>query len=216
MKGDDEVIFEAIVDCCEDYALVEDLEKYLAGRTASERDAILKNARFGPLGSDLLRQLFLHESPLSLVVTAHLFFEAFLEEIIRRKFPHCEILFKRRDFSYSLKLDLLRAKGSLDAAIYNDLRLLGNLRNKFAHNLEFSLAEFDFTRFTYCKEIYRESAWDWAEGHVRINLYLLRHILQLLLMRLTERHPFIVELKSSYAQDETYEADHDDDDEIPL
>ncbi len=60
----------------------------------------------------------------------------------------------RRDFTFSLKLDILRSKNYLDEKLYSDVILLNKLRNKFAHNLFYDLSDFDMSKFYYCDELY--------------------------------------------------------------
>jgi len=150
-----------------------------------------------PLGSSLLRLLRQVEEPLPLVVQAHLHFENFLDAIIQRKFRHGSIILDRHDFTFALKVTVLRAKNYLPDSIYQDLLLVNSLRNKFAHNLFYECGDFDMSQFSYCeslKSLYGEIAGRKSTKSL-VNVYIFKHVVFELLLRMTKAYPFIAELR---------------------
>lgn len=162
---------------------------------SQEREFYFKTTLQEPLGSEFLRKIYDETDPLSLVVKAHLFIENFLDEIIRKKFRNSQVILNKQDFTFSLKLDVLKSKNYLDEKLYSDILLLNRLRNKFAHNLFYDLADFDISKFYYCDELYGRVKTNTREAKRVLNLHMLRLILYHLLIRLTKKYSFISDIK---------------------
>lgn len=174
-----------------DKDLIQWIKKSLKRQAKEYREIAYKE----PLGSEFLRKIHSETDPLALVIKAHLFVESFLDEIIRKKFRNSEKILDNRDFSFYLKLEILRSKNYLDEKIYSDISVLNNLRNKFAHNLFYDISDFDISKFYYCYDIY-----DWVkttskEARRYLNMYMLRMVLYELLLRLTQKYQFIAGMK---------------------
>jgi hypothetical protein len=107
----------------------------------------------GPLGSDLIRHLYDDTDPLTVVLRVHLYVEVFLDTILTRRLKYPALILKNRDFTFAMKLDLLRASNQLDLRLFADIKRLNALRNRFAHDLRFSIAHFDMSAFTYCADV---------------------------------------------------------------
>jgi hypothetical protein len=150
-----------------------------------------------PLGSHFLQYVANEKDPLSLTLKAHLYVENFLEEVLKKKFRNSSILLNNRDFTFALKVDVLRAKNYLDEKLYRDIRLLNRLRNKFAHDLSFDIATFDMSQFCYCEDLYQRVKTKSQEAKRLVNVSIFRHILIELLFRLTQRHEFIADIKKA-------------------
>ena len=211
--GTAQILFNAILHGLASCNHLGDLEDHTLKRADLEKTFFTKNAKKNLLGGDYLSELFLHQHPLVLVLTMHLFVEAFLDEIIKRKFHDSKRLFQRREFTFSFKLDLLKSKNYLDEALFRDISLLNSLRNKYSHKLTFGIGEFDFSQFTYCQDVYQ-----WIQHYddglgVRdmVHPFLLRYILYFLLDRMTDRHPFLSDLKSFHFEDVAGLAGSEDD-----
>lgn len=139
-----------------------DLDVFVYLRNALERgdspDAVVNDFREGrqfhenPLGAHFLKRVSVIDDLLALVLTAHLFLERFLDAIITKKFPNAHVILGNRGFTFALKADLLRAKNYLREDVYNDVRLINAIRNKFAHDLMFDLADFDMSQHWYCEQ----------------------------------------------------------------
>jgi hypothetical protein len=146
------------------------------------------------VGAHLLRLLADETDPLSLVLRAHLYLENLLEVILRKKFPRAELLLKNRDFTFSMKVDLLRAKNYLDAPVYQDIKRVNAIRNKFAHELRFDFVGIDFSQFTYCEYLADLKLTD-PSVRVAVNVYMFKNIVFWLLAQLTKRHPYLGEAR---------------------
>jgi len=147
------------------------------------------------LGSDFLKYIGDERDPLNLTLKAHLYIENFLEEILKRKFKNSSLLLNNRDFTFALKLDILRAKNYLDEKSYRDIRLLNRLRNKFAHDLSFDISTFDMSQFCYCEDLYRRVKVKSQEAKRLVNLTIFRNVLWELFLRLIKKHEFIITIK---------------------
>ena len=92
------------------------------------------------------------------VTTAHLLTEYIVNIIIQQK---CGSPEKLTNFQYSKKLDVLYCMGLLPDYLYEDLRQLNTLRNKFAHNLHPEPQIFSFKTINWDKQdIIIESKFD--------------------------------------------------------
>src|SRR5436309_1713985 len=106
MKEDLELYVIAVL---EDFATEAELHDWLKAGTRKP-----PGTRKGPLGSDLLRHLYERTDALTLVVRAHLYVERLLDEILTRKLKNALVLLENRDFTFSMKVDVLRAANYLD------------------------------------------------------------------------------------------------------
>ncbi|MCX9026333.1 MAG: hypothetical protein OIN85_09600 [Candidatus Methanoperedens sp.] len=195
MMSDNYEFFECIKDvlglCGSDNELI----NFIKERDLIERDFYIKTTHEKPLGSEFLRKIYDEIDPLSLIVKAHLFVENFLDEIIRIKFRNSQLILDRRDFTFSLKLDILRSKNYLDEKLYSDIMLLNKLRNKFAHDLFYDISDFDMSKFYYCDGFYDKVKTNSKEAKRVLNIHILRIVLCQLLFRLTKKYPFISDIK---------------------
>jgi hypothetical protein len=207
---DDEtrLIFSMYVEQFEQCTFPSDLEAKVISILSSEREQLLKNAKKEPLGSHLLTDIYTIDADLPLVVTAHLYFETLVNAIIVKAFPKPDGILK---FNYSSKITILFSAGHLDDSVYGDLKLLGTLRNKFAHQFDYRLSEFEITKFQFLEDAYKYSSWDFEEGHSYIHPLLFRQAMKMLLFRLTSLHPHIGEIPRYEGYTST-----DDDDDIPF
>lgn len=185
--------FEIIIDALSMYESKDKLFEFIEQQRKSQREFTFQQAHKEPLGSEFLRRIWDEVDPLSLVLKTHLIIENFLEEIIYNKFRYSKVLFDRGDFSFSIKVDILRAKNYLDEKLYSDIRLINNLRNKFAHDFFYDIADFDMSRFHYCDRLNDYNIKDVEVKRV-VNIYVLRFVLYRLLERLTSKYPFIGKL----------------------
>jgi hypothetical protein len=181
--------FDWMIGAMASWKTEKELVRYL------KQDINLGNLIEGPLGSHFLKHVAQERDVLNLTLKAHLYIENFLEEILKRKFMHGAILLNNRDVTFSLKLDILRAKNYLDEKLYHDIRLINRLRNKFAHELTFDIGSFDMSQFSYCEGLYQDVRTKKAETRRLVNIHIFKHVLLYLLLRLTEEHEFIAEIK---------------------
>lgn len=142
------------------------------------------------LGSHFLGLVHTEEDPLVLALKSHLFVEAFIDDIIKSKFRYPKAILGNRDFTFSMKVSVLYSRNYLSEDLYKDILLLNNLRNKYAHNLSFNIAEFDVSRFKYCDTL---ANLETRNNEIRelVNIKVFRWVAFCLLMRLTEKFPFL-------------------------
>jgi hypothetical protein len=187
---EDEELFEMLAEVLGGFTTEGELVEYLRG-TASLPEGRIRD---GPLGSALIRHLYDEPDSLVLTLRAHLYIENFIDTILKRKFKHASIILKNRDFSFSMKLDVLRANNQMDEDLYHDIRLLNRLRNKFAHELHFAFHSFAFGQFTYCERFGQVlNRVKGVEARNLLCVFIFRHVAMEMLFRLTKRHKYIAE-----------------------
>lgn len=82
------------------------------------------------LGGSLLRDLHETVDPLSMVLRIHLYLEAFIDAILTRRLKHPKVILKNRDFTFAMKLDMLRASNRVDTRLFHDIKRVNMLRNR--------------------------------------------------------------------------------------
>jgi hypothetical protein len=87
------------------------------------------------LTDDVIKQVLKTEKELNLFITAHLYLEHFLDLAIDKQFPLQEHLLDVPYFSTDLKLRILHGNGFLSDVLYLNGKMMNEIRNKFAHNL---------------------------------------------------------------------------------
>jgi hypothetical protein len=87
------------------------------------------------LTDDMIKQVLGTEKELNLFITAHLYLEHFLDLAIDKQFPLQEHLLDVPYFSTDLKLRILHGNGFLTDVLYMNSKMMNEIRNKFAHNL---------------------------------------------------------------------------------
>jgi hypothetical protein len=126
--------------------------------------------------------IFSIDDPLHLIIRSHLYTEVMLNTVIRNNFKNPE---KIIDFSYSQKIKILFALGKLDNQLYADLNQLNQLRNKFAHNLKYDIAEFDFSKFSDLNGIYVLKDYTRKSAKKSLNLLLFKYESLFILEKMT-------------------------------
>lgn len=174
MMSDNYEFFEIWKTFLKSHDSEDTLIKSMEIQESGSRELIELTIIKGPLGSEFLRKIYDETDPLSLVIKAHLFVENFLNEIIREKFRNSELIPERKDFIFSLKLDILRSKNCLDEKLYLDISKLNNLRNKFVHDLFYDISNFDMSTFYYCDGLYNRVPIKSKESKRVINIHTLR------------------------------------------
>ncbi len=94
------------------------------------------------------KKIFSTESTRELIITSHLFLENMIEEIIKKEIPKPKNIIK---YSYYNKLIVLHSLSLISDELFKDMKLINEIRNKYAHNLKYSIAEFDIKKFSYLK-----------------------------------------------------------------
>ena len=163
----------------------EDLQRHLEQEDRRTEAALA----LGLLDADLVRHLFEQQDPLALVLRGRLYLEEMLDAVVSKKFKHGEVLLQGRSYSFSAKMDLLRAANYLDQKMYHDLHQVSRLRNSYAHNLSSDIGEYDLSSFTDCAGLKAVTQkFTSPEARQWINIFMFRQIVLQILRRLAVRH----------------------------
>jgi len=135
------------------------------------------------LVTNFYKLIFSIDDPLHIIIRSHLYTEVMLNAVIRKNFKNPE---KIIDFSYSQKIRILSAIGKLDNQLYADLSQLNQLRNKFAHNLKYDIAEFDFSKFDDLNGIYTLKDYSRKSAKKALNLLLFKYESLFILEKMTD------------------------------
>ena len=166
-----------------------DTEEDLAQHLTEEDRRTEAALALGHLDAELVRHLFEQHDPLALVLRGRLYLEEMLDAVIAKKFKHGAALLQGRSYSFSVKMDLLRAANFLDQKMYHDLHGVSRLRNSFAHHLGSDISEYDLSAFTDCAGLKAIAAkFNGLEARQWINVFMFRQIVLQLLRRLAVRH----------------------------
>lgn len=87
------------------------------------------------LTDDMIKEVLMTEKELTLFIRAHLYLEHFLDLAIEKYFPQQKHLLDVPYFSTDLKLRILHGNGFLSDVLYLNGKIMNEIRNKFAHNL---------------------------------------------------------------------------------
>jgi hypothetical protein len=185
---------EITIDVLSTFASEDEIIAFIHESELTTSNTIKSNAFYGVLGSEFMKHIYDDKNPMSLTLKSHLFIENFLDEIIRKKFKKPEILFKRREITFSVKNDLLYANNYLTEDLYNDITRINSLRNKFAHNLLFDIADYDITKLKYMESIKNIKAINIETKRV-VNTYYLRLAYYYLIVRLTKKYQFLSDIR---------------------
>lgn len=90
---------------------------------------------FEDLTDDMIKEVLTAEKKLTLFIRAHLYLEHYLDLAIEQHFPYQVHLLDVPYFSTELKLRILHGCGFLTDVLYLNGRMMNEIRNKFAHNL---------------------------------------------------------------------------------
>lgn len=177
--------FQPFIKSLRQIGAEEDLARHLAEEDRRTEEAL----RSGLLPDALVEHLYAQTDPLALVLRARLHLEEALDAVMVRKFKHSEVLLQGRSYSFSVKMDLLRAANHLDQKMYSDLYLVSRLRNSYAHHLSSDIGEYDLSPFTGCAGLKAVMPkFPAPAAREMLNIFLFRQIALQLLVRLTLRH----------------------------
>ncbi len=177
--------FKQIIAALRQVGTEEDLQQHLVQEDRRTEEALMQ----GPLDADLVRHLFEQHDPLALVLRGRLYLEETLDAVVAKKFKHGEVLLQGRSYSFSVKMDLLRAANFLDQKMYHDLHQVSRLRNSYAHHLSSDIGEYDLSAFTDCAGLKAVTQkFNGVEARQWINIFMFRQIVLQILRRLAVRH----------------------------
>lgn len=164
------------------------LKHLLSNRRFYSEDITHIKGKF--IGAEILRTFYLEREPLSLIVKVHLLVENLINEI----FKYYKL--NENNLSFNRKLIILRDKKLLDEQLFDDISVLNNLRNSYAHNYYFDIAEFNIERFSYANGFYDGLKCRRKETKAIITLQTIQfEIIVLLLEDILNAFPFLVKKK---------------------
>jgi hypothetical protein len=84
--------------------------------------------------------------PVMMLLRAHLYTEAVMEDFIRLRLPHGQVMIEETRLEYHQKVLLVEALGILDARLIAALKALSKVRNAFAHKIDKELSVDDVSQ----------------------------------------------------------------------
>lgn len=102
------------------------------------------------MGRAFLKDVIEIEDHRLLILISHLYFENFIEEIIKKRLNYSS---RTLNSSFSQKLELLHTSEIIDEFYYSELKFINNLRNSYAHNLSFDVLDYDFNNSPELKSL---------------------------------------------------------------
>jgi hypothetical protein len=103
------------------------------------------------LTTNLVKDINSVNEPRLLVLTGHLYFDYILEKMLDRETNN---LTPRQKESFYAKLEFLNDRGRFDSQTYQCLTAINKLRNSFAHDIFYDLAEWKPTVIPYVQRYY--------------------------------------------------------------
>jgi len=85
-------------------------------------------------------KLVFDNAALSPILTAHLFIERVLDELISARLAHPKTLLGNRNMTFEFKVDLARALDALEERHVSAFKSLNSIRNKLSHDWDYSLS----------------------------------------------------------------------------
>ena len=98
------------------------------------------------------------------IVMLHLYLEFWLDKVIEKK---CKNSKKILEFNFFQKLRILNGFGIVSDELFNDIKIINELRNTFAHELDIPENEID-TKLIHLKTENSKKALDSPTLHVRL------------------------------------------------
>ena len=143
-------------------------------------------------GRAFLKEIFDSENDRLLVLMGHLYLENILVEIIKHKFKNIDKLEKSGiTNSFYKKVKLLESQNYLSEDIVTDIIFINEIRNKFVHNLKYTLDEIDIFRFFHMTRFRDYLEIKNKKARMAFNKLLIKLTFMYLLFKLSKKHRFI-------------------------
>lgn len=137
---------------------------------------------------NLIKDIFKIEEPRLLVLKVHLYMEIIVNEILKKNLKQPEIL---DNYSFYQKVNILKAIGIFNNSLSDDLLYLNKLRNHFAHDLRYDVAELDLSQFSDMKTVYSLINYKRRAEKRSLNIFLIQFEIILLLFKMIEKFKVI-------------------------
>jgi len=103
------------------------------------------------LSRNLKKKIFGQQDFLQIVLTGHLYIERLINEILSKELNGFNQLGNLFNTFYK-KVSFIRSESILNESLCDDILLLNNLRNKYAHRLNYDICIFNIFDFSYLQE----------------------------------------------------------------
>ncbi len=144
------------------------------------------------LSTNFYKKIFSIENELNLVLVSHLYLERVLNEILHKNLNGFETLERKGILnSFYKKIVFLRSERITPDSILNDLLIFNQLRNRYAHELNYNLAEFDIFQFSFLKKHSKSFDIKRKSSKRTLNRILVRHSVFHLIVQLTSNHRYL-------------------------
>ncbi len=109
------------------------------------------------LSTNFIKKMFLTNDNITLILLGHLYIERLLNEIITINFNYSTTNNKNSKINtFYKKIAYLKNKGVIAKNVADDIIIINELRNCFAHKLNYQLSNFDLWRLSELKKYSRE------------------------------------------------------------
>ncbi len=103
------------------------------------------------LGQNLSKKALTASNDLDLILVGHLYIERLLNDLLDHVLKGFKSLEKTIFSSFYKKAIYVKYEKLVSVKSVDDILVFNQLRNKFAHNLNYDLADFDVFKFSYAK-----------------------------------------------------------------
>lgn len=145
------------------------------------------------LGTQFIKDFRLERDERLLIIKSHLYLELFINEILNNEVKNFQQLEKLGIINtFYKKVKYLESQELIEAKESNTLLVINSIRNKFAHNIYYSLKQFDLLDFDFIKQEHSYL------GTLRVGTYkhnvnkqIIKDILLWLIVRLNKRYRYL-------------------------
>ena len=137
------------------------------------------------LTTNILKDIYRINDPRLLILIMHLYMENVVNGIIRENLKTPD---KILDYRFYQKVQILQTSGIIENKISEDLLILNQLRNKYAHNLYFDAASIDVSKFSDMADVYSLKNYKRKSEKRLLNLFLLKLEMMFLITGISEKH----------------------------
>jgi len=129
----------------------------------------------------------------NLVITTRLYFENIIDELIKIKFSHPEAII---DFNFYKKVKIIQAGNILKKDIIEYLLFVNNIRNKYAHNIDYEISDSKFKEIGYFKNVINRVPYKYKKYKIGRNrfMFVIRTIW--ILFEIIDQHNEIINIRA--------------------
>ncbi|MBZ9572084.1 hypothetical protein KJA15_02035 [Patescibacteria group bacterium] len=128
----------------------------------------------------------------NIVIITQLYFENIIDEIITNKFPNPKAII---NFYFYNKVKIIEASGLLKTGSLNYLLFVNNIRNKFAHDIDYEIPDSDFIKIDFFKKVINRFPYKLNKYRNGRNRYTFVIMTIWYLFEIIDEHPEIYKIK---------------------